>query len=179
MHFAGNIITLNHCNPIIMIIDIKRTILRKNLSNFITIILLALIIIGLLFIPAGNIFKGLENSLLAVFCGIAYVIYSFYNTFRNYHYIYFNDESDKIVLRYFSPNIFTSRKNSIEIPKREFAGYLLDSFFMRYREKITLLRRTGKGIAKYPPVSITALDAHERDMLLHTLDELKKRYEKP
>jgi hypothetical protein len=71
--------------------------------------------------------------------------------------------------------MFTSQKNSIEIPKKDFAGYVLDSFFLRYREKITLLRRTGKGLAKYPPVSITALDPHERDMLLHTLNELQKK----
>lgn len=161
-----------------MILDIKRTILRKNLSSFISLIILTLLIIALLFIPINNIFNGIENSLLAIFCGIAYLVYSIYNTFRNYHYIYFNDESDKIVLRYFSPNIFTSKKNSIEIPKRDFAGYLISSFFMRYRESIVLLRRTGKGIAKYPPVSLTALDAHERDMLLHALGEWKRKNEK-
>ena len=168
---------MNH-NPLKMILDIKRTILRKNLSNFITVIILALVIIGLLFIPAGDLISGVENSLLAVFCGIAYLIFSLYNTFRNYHYIYFNDESDKLVLRYFSPNLFTSKKNSIEIPKKDFAGYILDSFFLRYREKITMLRRTGKGLAKYPPVSITALDAHERDMLLHALDDWKRKNER-
>jgi hypothetical protein len=157
-----------------MIIDIKRTIIRKNLSNFITVIIVTLVIICLLIIPFNDLIKGIENSLLAVFTAIAYVIFTIYNAFRNYNYIYFNDESDKIVLRYFSPNIFTSKKNSIEIPKKDFAGYVLNSFFMRYREKITLLKRTGKGLAKYPPVSITALDAHERDMLLHALNELKK-----
>jgi len=162
------------CNFVEMIIDIKRTIIRKNLSNFITVIIVTLVILCLLIIPFNDLIKGIENSLLAVFTAIAYVIYSIYNSFRNYNYIYFNDESDKILLRYFSPNIFTSKKNSIEIPKKDFAGYVLNSFFMRYREKITLLKRTGKGLAKYPPVSITALDAHERDMLLHALNELKK-----
>jgi hypothetical protein len=158
-----------------MILDIKRTILRKNLSSFITVVIVALMIIGLLLLPIRNIFTQIENSLLAVFVAIAYVIYSVYNTLRNYNYIYYSDESEKIVLRYFSPNIFTSKKNSIEIPKKEFAGYILKSFFIRYRETIRLLRRTGKGIAKYPPVSITALDGHERDMLLHALDDWKRR----
>ncbi len=161
-----------------MIIDIKRTIIRKNLSSFITIIIVALAIIALLLLPASDIFKGIKNSLLALFVGIAYVILNVYNSFRNYHYIYYNDESDKIVLRYFSPNIFTSKKNSIEIPKKDFAGYDIKSFFMRYRESINLLRRTGKGIARYPSVSITALNAHERDMLLHALGELKRKNEK-
>ena len=161
-----------------MILDIKRTIIRKSLSNLITVFIVVLMVVALLLLPIRNIITGVENSLLAVFFAIAYVIYSIYNTFRNYHYIYFNDESDKIVLRYFSPSIFTSKKNSIEIPKKEYSGYMVKSVFLRYRETITLLRHTGKGIAKYPPVSVTALNAHERDMLLHALDEWRRKNEK-
>lgn len=162
-----------------MILDIKKTILRKNLGKFIALIILVVVISGLLFLPFGkDLFRNIENSLLAIFMAVAYIIYAFYESFRNYNYIYFNDESDKIVLRYFSPNIFTSKKNSIEIPKKEFAGFTLDSFFMRYREKITLYRRTGKGVAKYPSVSITALSPEERSSLLFNLNQLKKANER-
>jgi len=162
-----------------MILDIKKTILRKNLGKFIALIILVLVISALLFFPlGGNLINGVENSLLAIFFAVAYVIYAFYESFRNYNYIYFSDESDKIVLRYFSPNIFTSKKNSIEIPKKEFAGFNLESAFMKYRERITLFRRTGKGVAKYPSVSITALSPEERYSLLFTLNRLKKENEK-
>ena len=162
-----------------MIIDLKRTILRQNLGKFIALIALIVVICGLLFLPFRNdLIKGIDNSLLAIFFFFAYVIYAFYESFRNYNYIYFSDESDKIILRYFSPNIFTSKKNSIEIPKSEFAGYELKSFFMRYRETMTLLRRTGKGIARYPAVSITALSTDERYALLFTLTQLKNKNEK-
>jgi len=159
-----------------MIIDTKRTILRQNLSNFIATIVFVLLMVLLLFIPfSDNLISGLDNKLLAIFMGISYVIYAFYKSFRNFNYIYFNDESDKIVLRYFSPNIFTSKKNSIEIPKREFAGYELQSFFLRYREKIILHRRMPKGIARYPAVSITALSMTERHEMLLSLEKLKKQ----
>ncbi|HJZ40148.1 MAG TPA: hypothetical protein VJ203_07265 [Bacteroidales bacterium] len=162
-----------------MILDIKRTILRKNLANLITTMVMLIAVVVLLFVPFhSDLIKGLSNNLLAMFFAVAYVINAFYNTFRNYNYIYFSDESDKLVLRYFSPNIFTSRKNSIEIPKKEFAGFELKSVFMRYREKLILHRRTGKGIAKYPEVSITALSADERYSLLFTLNQLKNRNEK-
>jgi hypothetical protein len=162
-----------------MIIDLKKTILKKNLGRFISLILLGLFICGLLFIDfRRDLINGLSNSLLAIFCAIAYIMYAFYESFRNYNYIYFNDESDKIVLRYFSPNMFTSKKNSIEIPKKDFAGYSLHSFFMRYRETVTLFRNSGKGVAKYPPVSITALSNEERYALLFTLNQLNKVNEK-
>jgi hypothetical protein len=162
-----------------MILDIKRTILRKNLATFLTTLIMLVAIVVLLFVPFdSSLIKGLSNTLPAAFVAVAYVIHAFYNTFRNYNYIYFTDESDKLVLRYFSPNIFTTKKNSIEIPKREFAGYELQSFFMRYREKLILLRRTGKGVARYPAVSITALSTDERYALLFTLTQLKNRNEK-
>jgi hypothetical protein len=162
-----------------MILDIKRTILRKNLATFITTLIMLVAIVVLLFVPFNSdLIKGLSNTLLAAFVAVAYVIHAFYNTFRNYNYIYFSDESDKLVLRYFSPNIFTTKKNSIEIPKKEFAGFELQSFFMRYREKLILLRRTGKGVAKYPAVSITALSEDERYALLFALTQLKNRNEK-
>jgi hypothetical protein len=156
-----------------MIIDISRTIIRKNLANFITTVLFIILIILLLFVPINNVLKGMSNSLLAIFIATAYIIYAVYNSFRNYNYIYFNNETDKLVLRYFSPSFFTSKKNSIEIPKEEFAGYKLNSFFMRYRERIILYRATRKGIASYPPVSITALSVKERQMMLMALGELK------
>jgi hypothetical protein len=162
-----------------MIIDIKKTILRQNLSTFISTIIFILLIVVLLFIPfSKDIIKGVDNNLLAVFMGSAYVINAFYRSFRNFNYIYFNDESDKIVLRYFSPNLFTSKKNSIEIPKREFEGYTIQAFFLGYREKIILQRRTGKGIASYPAVSITALSVNERHDLLIALEKIKQQNER-
>ena len=161
-----------------MIIDIKKTIIRKNLSYFIATIVFLILIVVLLFIPFSKDFiPGISNNLLAIFIGLAYVINAFYQSFRNYNYIYFSDESDKVVMRFFSPNLFTNKKNSIEIPKNEFAGYSRNSFFMGYREKITLYRRTKKGIAKYPAVSITALSVAERQLLLSTLDKLKTNNE--
>jgi hypothetical protein len=162
-----------------MILDIKKTILRQNLASFISTIVFVLLIVLLLFIPfSKDLIRGVDNNLLAVFMGSAYVIYAFYKSFRNYNYIYFNDESDKIVMRYFSSNLFTSRKNSIEIPKKEFAGYQIQAFFLGYRETIILQRRTSKGIASYPAVSITALSINERHDLLIALEKVKQQNER-
>jgi hypothetical protein len=162
-----------------MIINIERTILRKSLSKFILLIILAILLCLLLFIPFQNNFiKNVDNNLLAVFIAVAWVIYTIYEAFRNYNYIYFSDESDKVILRYFTPNFFTSKKNSIEIPKREFSGYTIQSFFLGYREKIILMSRTPKGIASYPPVSITALNNNEKHDLLISLEKLKQANEK-
>ncbi len=160
-----------------MIIDLKRTILKKSLSRFIVLVVVAIVLCVLLFDPFNNdLIKGIHNTMLGLFLALAWLIYSAYEWFRNYNYIYFNDESDKIVLRYFAPHIFTAKKHSIEIPKREFSGYKLKSFFLAYRENIILQRKTTKGTADYPPVSITALNHKEKHDLLLALEKLKQQY---
>jgi hypothetical protein len=159
-----------------MIIDIDKTIIRRTKGKFIALLILVVVICVLLFVPfRRDLFNGLSNNLLAIFFAVSYMIFALYETFRNYFYIYYNDESDKIVLRYFSPALFTSKKNSIEIFKKDFAGYELKSFFMRYRENLILMKNTSKGIAKYPAVSITALSNEERYSLLSSLNALKKK----
>jgi hypothetical protein len=161
-----------------MVIDIEKTIILKTKGKFIALIILVVVICGLLFIPFdSDLINGLENSILAVFMAGSYLIYSLYESFRNYNYIFFSDESDRLILRYFSVALFTKAKNSIEIPRKEFAGYQLNSFFMRYRETIILFRKTSKGVARYPPVSLTALSNEERDSMLRVLDELGKKNE--
>jgi len=158
-----------------MILDIKKTILRQNISSFVATIVFIILIVVLLFVPFdGNLIRGVDNNLLALFMVTAYVLNALFRMFRKFNYIYYNDESDKLVLRYFSPNLFTSKKNSIEIPKKEFAGYALTGFFMGYREHLILQRKTPKGIASYPPVSITALTMQEKHDLLISLEKHKQ-----
>ena len=103
--------------------------MRKNLGKLFALLFLVLVICLLLFLPVYDLFKGIKNSMLAIFFAIAYVIYAFYESFRNYNYIYFSDESDKIVLRYFAPTYFTSRKNSIEIPKKRICRIYAEIIF--------------------------------------------------
>ncbi len=156
-----------------MIIDIEKTIILKTKGKFVALVLLVVVICALLFIPFRiNFIKGLDNTLLALFFAGAYVIYAFYESFRNYNYIYYNDDSDRLILRFFSTGVFTKTKNSIEIPKKEFNGYKLNSFLMGYRESIILFRKTSKGVAKYPAVSITALNGNQRNALLTSLNKL-------
>jgi hypothetical protein len=159
-----------------MTIDIEKTIVVKTKGKFFALIILVLAICFLLFFPLNNdLIPGVSNSILAIIVASCYIIYSVYESFRNYNYIYFNDDSDKIVLRYFTHAFFTTKKNAIEIPKKDFAGYKVNSVFMKYRESIVLYRSSGKGVAKYPPVSITALNNAQRFDMLKSLNDLWKK----
>jgi hypothetical protein len=46
---------------------------------------------------------------------------------------------------------------------------------MGYREHLVLQRKTTKGIASYPPVSITALTMQEKHDLLISLEKHKQQ----
>ncbi len=157
-----------------MVIDIQRTILRKNLRAFIMAIIFVLVIVVLLvtYIYEDQFF-GITNYHLAIIIAGTYVIYMLYHTLRKYDYVYFSDENDKVILRYFPTRVFTHRKNSIEMPKRDFAGYEKKKWLFGFREYIILMVRTPRGTAKYPPVSLSALNRKEKESLYRALERLK------
>src|SRR4030066_135201 len=107
-----------------MEIDIQRTILKKNLRAFILAIIFVLIILLLVitYIYEDQLFVLTRYHLAIIIAGI-YILYMLFNTLRQYYYVYFSDAGDKIVLRYFPTGVFTHKKNSIEIEKRDFIGF--------------------------------------------------------
>jgi len=157
-----------------MVIDIQRTILRKNLRAFIMAIVFVLVILLLLltYIYEDQLF-GLTNYHLAIIIAGSYVVYMLFNTLRRYYYVYFSDDNDKIIMRYFPTTMFTHKKNSIEIAKRDFAGYEKEKWLFGFRERITLMVHTPRGTAKYPSVSLSALTRKEKEILYKVLDMLK------
>jgi hypothetical protein len=157
-----------------MEIDIQRTILKKNLQAFILAIIFVVFISLLLItdIYEDQLF-GLTKYHLAIIFSSVYVFYMLFNTLRQFHYIYFSDAGDKIILRYFPMGVFTYKKHSIEIGKSEFVGYEKVVQLFGFREKLILKVKTPKGVAKFQPVSITALNKEEKESLFRALDRLK------
>jgi hypothetical protein len=157
-----------------MEIDIQRTILKKYIRAFIFTVLIVVLISVLLitYLYEDQLF-GLTKYHLSIIFASLYVLFMVLNILRQFHYIYFSDAGDRIILRYFPMGLFTSRKNSIEIGKNEFAGYEVKKQMFGLREKLILKAKTGKGLAKYPPVSISALDSKEKENLFKALDRLK------
>jgi hypothetical protein len=89
--------------------------------------------------------------------------------FLNYQFIFFSDEGEKIIFRYFSTGLISGKKNSVEIDKRTFSGYKVESRFIGLIQSITLFQRFNEGVAKYPPVYISALSKEEKAKLIKTL----------
>jgi hypothetical protein len=93
----------------------------------------------------------------------------------DYHYIFYSDEGDSIIIRYYSTGLLEGKKNSIEIDKRNFSGFTLEKKFFGLNQSITLYQRHKKGVAKYPPVFINAMKQADRIKMLKSLNSYAPR----
>jgi hypothetical protein len=159
-----------------MTIDIRRTVIKKKLRSFFITILVILIIVLILF---TDVYKeellNIDKVLLTLITAGLYILTILFNVIRDFNYIYYNDEGEKIVLRYFSLSVFTQKKSSIEIPKRSFAGYRLEKSLIGLKKKIVLLQKQENRLARYPGVSITALNSEQKKNIIGSLDRFSKK----
>jgi len=153
--------TLNNSKSIINL----KIIRRVSIVFFLTFLTLSY---------AANIIKFplLEMSrvtwtfiLLAIF-----LLIIFLPMFLNYQYVSFSDEGENIIFRYFSMGIIPGNKNSVEINKRTFSGFTLEKKFFGLCQSITMYQRLKEGVAKYPPIYITALKREEKARVLNSLN---------
>jgi hypothetical protein len=156
-----------------MLIDIRRTAIRMRLRGLITAILFGLLI--LLFMLADFFDEshfGITRSYLILFFSAIYLIIILYAYLKDYYYIYFNDESNKIILRYYSMRPFSQAKHSIEIPRGNLARYEIKTSMWGLNKKIILYQKVKAGVYKYPSVSLTALSSQEMNQLIQALNKL-------
>ena len=154
-----------------MTIDNGKTIIRLRLRVF---ILSVLFIVYLWFAYFG---KSLKFPLLG-FSDLAwtfaflfiYFIVSFYPLIFRYKYIYFSDNGPRIILRYYSVGMFRGKTNSVEIPKRDFAGYRRERSWLGLVGSLILQQRIDRRVANYPPVYITSLSGKEIKKIIAVLD---------
>lgn len=154
-----------------MTFDNSRTITNLRINFFAATVLLGTYI-ALAYVAKLIKFPllGLSDSVWTLILITLYAILTFLPMFLNYQYIYFSDDGENIILRYFTAGIVGGKKNSVEINKRTFSGYKTDSKFFGLILSITLFQRTSNGTAKYPPIFISALKHEQREKVLRSLN---------
>jgi hypothetical protein len=137
-------------------------------------LLLLIISIGIIYfadiLPHRTL--GYTRNEISTFILIIFVLFFLFYFLRDYHYIYYSDSGNKFVLRYFSLRPMAGKKNAIEFNKSEFRKYELKKSFAGLNEKIIIYRKTPGGVAKYPPLSITALNKTERHKLIASFHKI-------
>jgi len=132
----------------------------------------ALIILAIVFLPWFEESEfWLTKYHVAIFISAIYIIVNWVNYMKRPYYVSYNDQGDKLVVRYYPISMFTSRKNSIEIPKQHFVKYELKPFFLKSQHYLILHQNFRGKVVAYPQISLSALDKEDRDKMLESLDK--------
>ena len=148
----------------------KKTLIINQL-RYITVIAFIVIVVLLLTTDLiRNEFLGLNKYYWAVIVSLIYLGQNIIEYLKDYNYIYFTDENNIILFRYISLRPFKNKRYSIEISKENFHGYKIERR-SPLKQEIIFFVKTPQGIAKYPPISISALSEDEFNKLKKSLNQ--------
>lgn len=113
---------------------------------------------------------GISSAVWTIFFVVVFLYIIFFPVILKYHYVFYSDEGNDIIFRYFSASVVEGRKNSVEISKKTFSGFTLEKKFFGLIQSIILFQRLKEGVAKYPPISISGLKRRDREKILTSLN---------
>lgn len=153
-----------------MQIDNQRNIYRIWLSRLVMTVIFALVILAFVFISwFDNLESGITKYHFIILVCVIYLAINWVNYLKRPYYVSYSDKGEMLVIRYYPVGMFTSRKNSIEIPQKQFAKFELQKFFFGTQQKLILVQKFRGKEAKYPPISLSALDQGDREKMLESL----------
>ena len=153
----------------------KSVIDQKILKRTVIILYLAFLVLSL----AANIIKfpllGMSKTVWLILATVVFLIIILIPVILNYQYIYFSDEGNMLIFRYYSTGLMPGNKNSVEIEKKSFSGFTIDKSLFGLIQSVTLYQRMKEGVAKYPPIHISALKPRVREEIIKTLTSYAPR----
>jgi len=153
-----------------MTFDNSKTIIGLRIRIFMaTVILLTYVVLAYIAEVITDPFLGMSETVWTIALIFIWFVMAIYPMVLNYQYVYFSDEGETIVFRYFMASIFGGKKNSIEINKANFAGYKTETRYFGLMQSLTLFQQLREGVAKYPPIYISNLTGKEKSRVLNSL----------
>jgi hypothetical protein len=155
-----------------MKIDNQKNTYRIWLSRLVMTIVFALIILILMFVGwFDDLDAGITKYHLVIVIAGVYVLISWINYLKRPYFVSYSDQGEMIVVRYYPVSMFTSRKNSIEIPKTQFVKYQLKPFLLKTQHYLILSQNFRGKVAQYPKISLSAMEKEDREKMLQSLDK--------
>ncbi len=159
-----------------MKLDNQKNTYRIWLSRLVMTMVFALIILILMFVGwFDDLEAGITKYHLVIVISGVYVLINWINFLKRPYFVSYSDQGEMIVVRYYPVSMFTSRKNSIEIPKKQFVKYELKPFFLKTQHYLILSQNFRGKVAQYPKISLSAMDKDDREKLLQSLDKYTDR----
>ncbi len=153
-----------------MKIDNQRNTYRIWLSRLVMTIVFTLAIIVIIFLPwFDDPESWLSKYHLIILIALIYITINIYNLLKRPFFVSYSDQGEMIVMRYYPLSLFNSKKHSIEIPKKQLVKYELEEFLFGSQQKISLYQKFRNKVAKYPPISLSAVDKEDQARLIQSL----------
>jgi hypothetical protein len=154
-----------------MTFDNSKTIISLRIKLFAaTIVLLAYIAMAYAIDLIKFPLLGMSETLWTIMLVLIWVVLAILPMVLNYQFISYSDDGEFIIFRYFMAGIVGGKKNSVEINKSTFSGYKIESRFFGLIQSIILSQKIRQGIAKYPPIHISALSGEEKSKIIKSLN---------
>jgi hypothetical protein len=154
-----------------MTFDNSKSIISQRIKLFgATIVLLAYLAMAYVISMIKFPLLGMSDTVWTVLLIGIWLILAFLPMILNYQYISYSDDGDFLVFRYFTSGMISGKKNSVEISKASFSGYKIETRFFGLIKSIILFQKFQEGLAKYPPVYISALTSAEKSKLIKSLN---------
>ncbi len=107
-----------------MTFDNSKTIISLRIKLFAaTVIILAFIVLTYIAKMIKYPLLGMSDTAWTIILVGLYIGYAIIPVILNYQYIWFSDEGEKLVFRYFTAGIAGEGKIPVEIDKRSFSGF--------------------------------------------------------
>ena len=159
-----------------MKLDNSKTIISSRIKLFaVTVFFCAYIILSYVAKSFKLTLFGWSDTVWTIILSAIWVFIAFIPIMLNRQYVSYSDDDELIVFRYFTSGIFGGRKNSVEIEKKSFTGYETKKQRLGLSLSITLYQNVEKGVAKYPPIYISALSKEERAKIFSSLNKYSSK----
>ena len=154
-----------------MIIDNTKVVIRDRMMMYVMAISLTVIIPLICLSDYFNdpVF-GISRELYVIIICAGYVLYNLYRFFLNLNFIYFNDQFEKFIFKYYSLRPFMQKRRSIEIVKGTLVKFEIKKGLAGQKKSLILYQKINNKIAKYPSISISAINNEEYKNLLSALN---------
>ena len=130
------------------------------------------IIVYSILIVLTSTFIPIDKTLKIIICGALSLIFLMLYLLHyqmEYSYFYFSNNNKNLVFRFYSLRNFYGKPKTIEISKMSFFKYDITTSFFNKKDVLVLYQKTTKGVAKYPPISLTLLSKNKKTELKRAL----------
>ncbi|MDR2848095.1 MAG: hypothetical protein LBV39_03220 [Bacteroidales bacterium] len=127
------------------------------------------VFLALVFIVVLTSWDTTTKTLLVGVLALTFLLFYWYQYNMEYHYFYFSNNNKNLIFKFYSLRNFSGKPKSIEIAKLNFYKYDITTAFFNKKESLILYQKTPKGIAKYPPISLTLLNKNQKTELKRAL----------